>query len=98
MVFLCQGKLVSEALITAARQNPQQVGIFKLSKTQLKVLETIKDGEHVTSSQIADRCEISSSFASTLLRRLCEKRYLQRTGGAQQTGGVEFIYSKLLHG
>lgn len=98
MLFLCQNEPINEALITAARLVPHQVARVKPSKTQLKVLGSIRWGEEVTSLQIADRLDLSESWASTLLKRLYEKHYLQRTGGVQETGGIEFIYSRLLHG
>ncbi|WP_254313910.1 MarR family winged helix-turn-helix transcriptional regulator [Vibrio coralliilyticus] len=93
MSFLCQNEPVNEALITAARFFPHQVARVKPSKTQLKVLDSINVGEKVTAAQIAHRCDLSESWASTLLKRLYEKHYLQRTGGVRQCGGVEFSYS-----
>ncbi len=92
MSFLCQNEPVNEALITAARCFPHQVARVKPSKTQLKVLDSINVGEKVTAAQIAHRCDLSESWASTLLKRLYEKHYLQRTGGVRQCGGVEFSY------
>lgn len=93
MTFLYQNEPINEALITAARIAPHQVALVKPSKTQLKVLNAIKAGEKVTAAQIAHRCDLSESWASTLLKRLYEKHYLQRTGGVRQCGGVEFSYS-----
>ncbi len=52
---------------------PHQVGLIKLSKTQLKVLQLIMLGEKVTAEQIAERCNLSSSCASTLLKTVWEK-------------------------
>ncbi|MFL7864933.1 MarR family transcriptional regulator [Vibrio cincinnatiensis] len=95
MSFLCQNEPVNEALITAARCFPHQVARVKPSKTQLKVLDSIKAGEKVTAAQIAHRCDLSESWASTLLKHLYEKHYLHRTGGVRQCGGVEFSYSVL---
>ncbi|EKO3578671.1 MarR family transcriptional regulator [Vibrio metschnikovii] len=92
MSFLCQNEPINEALITAARSVPHQVARIKLSKTQLRVLHSIRHGESVTASQIASRLELSDSWASTLLKRLYEKHYLLRSGGVRQCGGVEFSY------
>ena len=92
MSFLCQNEPINEALITAARSVPHQVARIKLSKTQLRVLYSIRRGESVTASQIASRLDLSDSWASTLLKRLYEKHYLQRSGGVRQCGGVEFSY------
>lgn len=92
MSFLCQNEPINEALITAARSVPHQVARIKLSKTQLRVLHSIRRGESVTASQIASRLDLSDSWASTLLKRLYEKNYLQRSGGVRQCGGVEFSY------
>lgn len=92
MTFLCQNEPINEALITAARSTPHQVARIKLSKTQLKVLDSINVGEKVTAAQIAYRCDLSESWASTLLKSLYKKHYLQRTGGVRQCGGVEFFY------
>lgn len=93
MGFLCQNKPINEALITAARIAPHQVALVKPSKTQLKVLNSIKAGEKVTAAQIAHRCDLSESWASTLLKRLYEKHYLQRTGMIRLCGGTEYNYS-----
>ncbi|MFA0690640.1 MarR family transcriptional regulator [Vibrio splendidus] len=92
MSFLCQNEPINEALITIARVVPHQVGMLKLSKTQLKVLQSIKPGEQVTASQVAERCELSSSWASSLLKRLYEKCYLTRSSIGQVSGGIEFSY------
>lgn len=94
MSFLCQNEPVNEALITAARSFPHQVARVKPSKTQLKVLDSINVGEKVTAAQIAHRCELSESWASTLLKQLTERSYLDRKAGARQSGGVEFHYVK----
>ncbi|MBY8157920.1 winged helix DNA-binding protein [Vibrio fluvialis] len=93
MGFLHQNTQISEALVAAARIAPHQVALVKPSKTQLRVLNSIKEGEKVTAAQIAYRCDLSESWASTLLKRLYEKHYLQRTGGVRQCGGLEFSYS-----
>ncbi len=95
MSFLCQNEPINEALITAARCFPHQVARVKPSKTQLKVLNSINAGEKVTAAQIAHRCSLSTSFSSTLLKRLMEKGYLRRKAMTEQTGGVEFGYSIL---
>lgn len=77
----------------AARVVPYQVGLIKLSKTQLKVLQSIMPGEKVTAEQIAKRCELSSSWASTLLKMVWERGYLVRGGHVRINGGLEFVYS-----
>ncbi|AQM21500.1 MarR family winged helix-turn-helix transcriptional regulator [Vibrio anguillarum] len=92
MSFLCQNEPINEALITAARLVPHQVARIKPSKTQLKVLSSIRWGEEVTSSQIADRLDLSESWASTLLNQLNCKLFLERRPNARQNGGVEFFY------
>ncbi|MEZ8308112.1 MarR family transcriptional regulator [Vibrio cyclitrophicus] len=92
MSFLCQNEPVNEALITIARQVPHQVGLVKLSKTQLRVLKVINVEEQVTALEIAKRCDISRSFSSTLLKMLMKKGYLTRKSIAKRTGGVEFRY------
>lgn len=94
MSFLCQNKPVNEALITIARQVPHQVGLVKLSKTQLRVLNVIKVGEEVTALQISERCDLSTSWASTLLNKLFTKGYLERYRGSCEFGGIEFEYFK----
>ncbi|MBD0785453.1 MarR family transcriptional regulator [Vibrio sp. Y2-5] len=95
MSFLCQNEPVNEALITAARCFPHQVARVKLSKTQLKVLDSIKVGEQVTAVEVAARCSLSTSFASTLLKTLMQKEYLTRKAMTERTGGVEFGYMLL---
>ncbi|EKO3932732.1 MarR family transcriptional regulator [Vibrio fluvialis] len=92
MTFLCQNEPINEALITAARCCPHQVVRVKPTKTQLKVLDAIKVGESVTASQVAERCELSPSFASTLLKGLVQKGYLLRREDSRSIGGVEFSY------
>ncbi|ULN63110.1 MarR family transcriptional regulator [Vibrio gigantis] len=92
MSSLCQNEPVNEALITIARQIPHQVRLVKLSKTQLKVLKSIGQGEQVTATQVAKRCDLSSSFSSTLLKGLVTKSYLSRRGGSRLYGGVEYSY------
>ncbi|WP_413505725.1 MarR family transcriptional regulator [Photobacterium phosphoreum] len=47
-----------------------------MSKTQLRVLKIIKRGEQITPKIIATRCNITSSYSSTLLKKLFEKNYL----------------------
>ncbi|OCH17137.1 MarR family transcriptional regulator [Aliivibrio logei] len=90
MPNLAKNEHISENLLKCARSVPHQVGLLKLSKTQLIVLQSIKEGEEVTPSQIADRCGLSSSWASSLLK----KYYLTRSCMQQLTGGVEFKYYK----
>ncbi|ELV8648199.1 MarR family transcriptional regulator [Vibrio fluvialis] len=92
MGFLHQNTPISEALVAAARLVPHQVALVKPSKTQLKVLNAIKSGEQVTAVEIANRCSLSTSFASTLLKSLMQKGYLIRKTMTERTGGVEFGY------
>lgn len=92
MSFLCHNAPLNEALITAARNCPHQVVRVKPTKTQLKVLDAIKNGESVTAQQMAERCELSQSFTSTLLKGLVEKGYLLRKGDSRTFGGVEYSY------
>lgn len=94
MAILGKNDHISADLLKCARSAPYQVGLLKLSKTQLIVLQSIKEGEEVTPSQIADRCGLSSSWASSLLKRLAEKYYLTRSCMQQLTGGVEYRYVK----
>ncbi|HIF9340686.1 TPA: MarR family transcriptional regulator [Photobacterium damselae] len=76
----------------AVRFAPYQFGLINLSKTQLKVLRSINPGEEVTSEQIAERCELSSSWASTLLKTVWERGYLKRTAFMREGGGYLFNY------
>lgn len=93
MLNLAKNEHISENLLKCARSVPHQVGLLKLSKTQLIVLQSIKEGEEVTPSQIADRCDLSPSWASSLLKRLVEKYYLERSVNIHLTGGVMYYYS-----
>ena len=95
MTILGKNDHISADLLKSARSVPHQVGLLKLSKTQLIVLQSIREGEEVTPSQIADRCGLSSSWASSLLKRLAEKYYLTRSCMQQLTGGIEFGYKKI---
>lgn len=92
MQNLAKNTPIDARLSAVARLLPHQVNYVRLSKTQLRVLQSINVGEQVTAVEIANRCKLSESWASTLLKRLYEKRYLQRTGGVRQCGGVEFSY------
>ncbi|MFD2179650.1 MarR family transcriptional regulator [Veronia pacifica] len=83
---------IAPRLSEIAREVPQQVNRVRLSKTQLRVLESIKRGETVTPYEIANRCEISTSFASTLLKRLFEKTYLVRRSESSRFGGLTYLY------
>ncbi|GEM77202.1 MarR family transcriptional regulator [Vibrio sagamiensis] len=83
---------INHILVAAARLAPHQVKWVKLSKTQLKVLDSIKQGEEVTAQLIAERCDLSPSWASSLLKRLNEKYYLKRWLLSKKGGGVEFVY------
>ncbi|MGR6859865.1 MarR family transcriptional regulator [Aliivibrio salmonicida] len=96
MAILGKNDHISADLLKCARSAPHQVGLLKLNKTQLIVLQSIKEGEEVTPLQIADRCGLSSSWASSLLKRLAEKYYLTRSCMQQLTGGVEYKYLKLI--
>lgn len=51
--------------------------------------------EKVTAEQIAERCELSSSWASTLLKTVWERGYLVRGGHVRMNGGLEFVYSSV---
>ncbi|PSU88957.1 MarR family transcriptional regulator [Photobacterium kishitanii] len=92
MQICTKNEQISANLMGAARAVPHQVGLIKLSKTQLKVLQSIMPGEKVTAEQIAKRCELSSSWASTLLKTVWERGYLVRGGHVRMNGGLEFVY------
>lgn len=95
MAFLHQNAPINGALMAAARCCPHQVVRVKPTKTQLKALDAINEGESVTALQVAGRCDLSPSFTSTLLKGLVSKGYLTRKGDSRSFGGVEFIYSVL---
>lgn len=88
-----QSDPIDTRLMTIARVIPHQIVLIKLSKTQLKVLNEIKRGQ-VTSEHIAKRCGLSPAWASTLLRRLKEKSYLNRRLNTTEGGGITYTYSK----
>jgi predicted transcriptional regulator len=52
-------------------------------------------GEKVTAEQIAERCDLSSSWASTLLKTVWEKGYLVRGSYVRMNGGLKFVYSSV---
>ncbi|WP_407332992.1 MarR family transcriptional regulator [Enterovibrio sp. 27052020O] len=85
---------IDPRLAQIARLLPHQINAVRLSKTQLKVLNAIRCGEHVTPEQISNRCDLSQSFSSTLLKRLFDKDYLKRDQYAIQGGGVGYHYRK----
>ncbi len=78
----------------AVRFAPYQFGLINLSKTQLKVLRSINPGEEVTSEQIAERCELSSSWASTLLKTVWEMGVFskRRCGKKMWRNGVHLSF------
>ena len=86
---------VSHVLVAAARLVPHQVKLVKLSKTQLRVLDSIKQGEEVTAQYIAERCDLSPSWASSLLKNLTERHYIKRVSKVLLRGGIEYIYLRL---
>ena len=92
MQICTKNEQINVNLMEAARVAPHQVGLIKLSKTQLKVLQSIMPGEKVTAEQIAERCELSCSWASTLLKTIWEKGYLQRIIMIKRGGGIVFVY------
>ncbi|KJF95182.1 MarR family winged helix-turn-helix transcriptional regulator [Photobacterium angustum] len=92
MQICAKNEQVNAGLMEAARDVPHQVGLIKLSKTQLKVLQSIIPGEKVTAEQIAERCELSRSWASTLLKRVWERGYLMRAVSIRGDGGYLFNY------
>lgn len=85
---------LSHVLVVAARLAPHQVKLVKLSKTQLRVLDSIKQGEEVTAQLIAKRCDLSPSWASSLLRGLYHRCYLTRVNVGLDFGGVQFGYQR----
>jgi DNA-binding MarR family transcriptional regulator len=91
---LAQSGSIDPHLVRAARAVPHQVGLVKLSKTQLRVLQSIKCGEEVTAGDIAERCGLSAAWASTTLRRLSERAYLVRRVESKQVGGLCYLYEK----
>lgn len=78
--------------MTDVRLVPEQVGRVKLSKTQLRVLKSIEEGEEVTASQIAKRCELSPSWASNILKGIYDKAYLNRKVHSKKSGGLVYSY------
>ncbi|SKC32367.1 hypothetical protein CZ809_01883 [Photobacterium piscicola] len=92
MQMCTKNEQINANLMGAARAVPHQVGLIKLSKTQLKVLQSIMPGEKVTAEQIAERCNLSSSWASTMLKTVWERGYLVRTASTRGSGGYLFNY------
>ncbi|NOI87321.1 MarR family transcriptional regulator [Vibrio sp. 99K-1] len=87
---------LSHVLVATARLAPHQVKWVRLSKTQLRVLDSIKQHEEVTAQLIAKRCDLSPSWASSLLRSLYLRCYLTRVNVGLDFGGVEFRYRSLV--
>ncbi|MCD9468558.1 MarR family winged helix-turn-helix transcriptional regulator [Photobacterium iliopiscarium] len=92
MPICTKNEQINADLMEAARVVPHQVGLIKLSKTQLKVLQSIMPGEKVTAEQIAERCDLSCSWASTLLKTVWERGYLIRKIYSLESGGVIYRY------
>ena len=93
MQICTKNEQINADLMGAARAVPHQVGLIKLSKTQLKVLQSIMPGEKVTAEQIAERCDLSNSWASTLLKTVWERGYLKRFAVGKYCGGFTFRYT-----
>ena len=94
MQICTKNEQINADLMEAARVVPHQVGLIKLSKTQLKVLQSIMPGEKVTAELIAERCELSNSWASTLLKTVWERGYLYRRLTPMLHGGIEYVYQQ----
>nr|WP_232610625.1 MarR family transcriptional regulator [Photobacterium phosphoreum] len=94
MQICTKNEQINANLMGAARVVPHQVGLIKLSKTQLKVLQSIMPGEKVTAELIAERCELSNSWASTLLKTVWERGYLYRRLTPMLHGGIEYVYQQ----
>ena len=92
MQNLAKNTPIDARLSAVARLLPHQVNYVRLSKTQLRVLQSISVGEQVTAVEVANRCDVSTSFASTLLKTLVIKGYLGRKVLTHESGGVEFGY------
>lgn len=92
MQICTKNEQINANLMGVARVVPHQVGLIKLSKTQLKVLQSIMPGEKVTAEQIAERCELSNSWASTLLKTVWERGYLVRERLINCNGSIAFTY------
>ncbi|MGR5262958.1 MarR family transcriptional regulator [Photobacterium damselae] len=93
MQICTKNEQINDDLMGAARAVPHQVGLIKLSKTQLKVLQSIMPGERVTAEQIAERCDLSCSWASTLLKTVWERGYLVRGSYVRMNGsGIVYKY------
>ncbi|EAS64676.1 MarR family transcriptional regulator [Photobacterium angustum] len=84
---------INSSLIGGACVVPHKVDLIKLSKTQLKVLQSIMSGEKVKAEQIAERCELSCWCASTLLKAVWERGYLVRGGRVQMNVGLDSVYT-----
>ena len=84
-------------LVAEAQRAPHQVKWLKLSKTQLRVLDSIEQGEEVTAQLISKRCDLSPSWASSNLRNLYKRCYLTRRHTGLDCGGIEFLYRRLDH-
>lgn len=91
-----QVRPIDQRLVDVARILPHQISLVRLSKKQLRVLSEIKRGEVVCSKDIADRCGLSLSSASTTLKHLWEKSYITRRANTATAGGVEYVYFKSL--
>ncbi|HFQ4959186.1 TPA: MarR family transcriptional regulator [Vibrio vulnificus] len=83
---------IDHNLMAAAQAVPHQVRLVKLSKTQLKVLDSIRRGEEVTAQQISERCDLSASWSSSLLKMIWERGYLNRVAVGCDFGGLEYFY------
>ena len=83
-------------LVAEAQLALHQVKWLKLSKTQLRVLDSIEQGEEVTAQLISKRCDLSPSWASSNLRSLYERCYLTRRHIGLDCGGMEFHYRRLM--
>ena len=81
-------------LVRAAQAVPHQVGLVKLSKTQLRVLDLVNEGELVGAIEVAKRADLSPSWCSTTLKRIWEKGYVSRRSVKRMNGGFEYVYLK----
>lgn len=79
---------------TLIRKYPKQAQELHLSNQQMDILNIVRSQCHTKSSEIAETFNMSVNQASTLLKQLCDGRWIGRFPQSQVSGGTEWVYCR----
>lgn len=64
----------------------------EMTKSEKELLDLVRTKRQVTTSEVSKALDISSQNASTRLKNIFKKGYVQRAEEVAESGGKEFIY------